>query len=111
MITSTMAYLAYISNWLSLTIALRWNYKPNTCRGRCMKNFKWYLYVYITIFIIIFMTISLVNCDTPQPYGVSIAFQLLKIGVLILAAIVGPLFLITLKRNSNYLYKKTKLKV
>ncbi len=111
MISSTMAYLAYIGNWFSLTIALRWNAKQNNCRGRFIWNFKKYLYIYISIFITSYLSISIVNCNKAQPAIIVITFFTQKILVLVSAAIVGPLILLTLRRSSPYLYERSKLKV
>jgi hypothetical protein len=61
--TSSMAYLAFIANWFNLTMALKWNSKQDSCKGKLMKHFKPLLYTFIAIFLLTSLTLTMIYCE------------------------------------------------
>ncbi len=76
-----------------------------------MKYFRSGLYTFIIGYITIDIVVILIHCNSKTPLGYNIFNELLQGFVLIVAIIIGPLILFFMKRNSKYLYDKTKLKV
>jgi uncharacterized Tic20 family protein len=76
-----------------------------------MKYFRSGLYTFIIGYITIDMVVILTHCNKKTPWGYNVFNEVLQGFVLIVAIIIGPLILFLMKRNSKYLYDKTKLKV
>jgi hypothetical protein len=86
-VTSSMAYLAFIANWFNLTMALRWKPESNTFKSKLMKYFKPLLYTFIALFLSSSVTLSVVYCEEVRPFHVSLPFNVIKLVVLVIAVI------------------------
>lgn len=112
MLFASMAYLTYIGNWLSLTVALRVSSKQGgNWQMHFLFWFKPFLYTFICFFSIFTLGTTMVFCQQIIPTTISIIIEVTQTIVVGLAVGTCPFILIMLKKCSHYLYEKTRCKV